>query len=246
MRSKSVIMGLSLMASVGCLTSQAATTEQLPMSDAWDANAPLIANELQLWRVTDTQREIYDQQGRWLKARLSAATKGKTSISPLSEAIQVFANRYMHKPFTKSFNDLAVPVPPEFSSLQTDTLGATPGTQESIDLIKGCVKHGSKAQAVVCHAMAAALAAEWTRPSNKEIQLSGKEIFGESKNLITIMDIVGSKVDLNSQKEGVEVLDPLAPQDQSVIDRSLSVVTTKKALLKAESYLSMMVPVRYE
>ena len=215
----------------------------------WRANAPLIANELMMWRVSAEQREIYDQEGRWLKARLSAATKGKSSLSPLSEAIAVFADRYMRQPITKPFLDMGVAVPPKFAALQTDTLGATPGIQESIDLIKDCIKSGDESQAVICHAIAASVAAEWSRPSEREVQLSAKEVFGASENLRTIMDLVGNKVDLASSNNNLLTTTSsgavLSVSEQGLIDRSMSVVVTKKSLLKAESFLTMMVPVRY-
>ena len=268
MRTRTVIAGvcLSLMASMSQantntpikagsaeinqnrVTTETNSPEEAHNRNLWITNAPLIANELLMWHVSAEQREIFDQKGRWLKERLSSATKERSSLSPMSEAIAVFSARYTRQPITKPFLDMGVPVPPKFAALQTDTLGATPGIQESIDLIKDCVKTGEEAQTVICHAMAATLAAEWTRPSEREVQLSAKDVFGESENLQTIMDIVGNKIEKNATVTNQlnEVNGSGLGVDQSVIDRSLSVVVTKKSLLKAESYLTMMVPIRYE
>ena len=52
------------------------------LADDWSNNAPLIANEVYLWHVSPEQREIADQNGRWLKDKLGVPLNQKRSISP--------------------------------------------------------------------------------------------------------------------------------------------------------------------
>ena len=214
-------------------------------ADEWTNNAPLIANEVYLWHVPAEQREVADQQGRWLKDKLGVPLNSKSSVSPLSEAAVIFGVRYEKKPITKPFHDFGVDVPAIFAAYPSDTLGATPQTQESYDVIKGCLRKGSYEQKIICNVIAINIAAEWSRPDYKTLTLVGRDVMGERKNQQTIMDVVGNSVVLN-ESSSPEVLDPLSPESQAMEARKTGISNTKKSLTKAGSIIEMLNPTPYQ
>lgn len=215
------------------------------LADDWSNNAPLIANEVYLWHVSPEQREIADQNGRWLKDKLGVPLNQKRSISPLSEAAVIFGGRYESKPITKPFHDFGVEVPAIFAAYPSDTLGATPQTQESYDVMKHCLKKGTHEQQVICSVIAINVATEWARPDQKTLDLVNKDVMGPHNNQQTIMEVVGNKLLTTNIKDSM-VLDPLSPEAIALSNKKEGITKTKESLVKAGTLIEMLNPTPYE